>query len=151
MESWREELYHHGILGQKWGVRRYQNKDGSLTSEGKKRRSNNESGKGHPLRDKRKAYKQRVASIQSMSDADLNARIDRLEKEKRLKSLEKERAYKGEKAVEEVLSTSGKQIAGKLLTAAGVAAGAAVAAKLLSDKEFAGTMVNVLLGNVKKK
>lgn len=31
------ELYHHGILGQKWGVRRYQNKDGSLTSEGKKR------------------------------------------------------------------------------------------------------------------
>ena len=32
-----EELSHHGILGQKWGVRRYQNKDGSLTSAGKKR------------------------------------------------------------------------------------------------------------------
>lgn len=28
------ELYHHGIKGQKWGVRRYQNPDGSLTSEG---------------------------------------------------------------------------------------------------------------------
>lgn len=31
------ELYHHGITGMKWGVRRYQNKDGSLTAAGKKR------------------------------------------------------------------------------------------------------------------
>lgn len=31
------ELCHHGILGQKWGVRRYQNKDGSLTALGKER------------------------------------------------------------------------------------------------------------------
>ena len=32
----QNELYHHGIKGMKWGVRRYQNKDGSLTSAGKK-------------------------------------------------------------------------------------------------------------------
>lgn len=30
-------LQHHGILGQKWGIRRYQNEDGSLTEEGKQR------------------------------------------------------------------------------------------------------------------
>lgn len=32
-----EDLEHHGIKGQKWGVRRYQNADGSLTAEGKAR------------------------------------------------------------------------------------------------------------------
>ena len=32
-----DELYHHGIKGQKWGVRRFQNPDGTLTSAGRKR------------------------------------------------------------------------------------------------------------------
>lgn len=33
-------IYHHGIKGQKWGVRRYQNKDGTLTNAGKKKEQN---------------------------------------------------------------------------------------------------------------
>lgn len=32
-----DELYHHGIKGQKWGIRRYQNEDGTLTAAGKSR------------------------------------------------------------------------------------------------------------------
>ena len=32
-----KELYHHGIKGQKWGIRKYQNEDGTLTAEGKAR------------------------------------------------------------------------------------------------------------------
>lgn len=32
------ELYHHGIKGQRWGIRRYQNPDGSLTAAGQKHR-----------------------------------------------------------------------------------------------------------------
>ena len=34
------ELFHWGVKGMKWGVRRYQNKDGSLTPKGKKRYDN---------------------------------------------------------------------------------------------------------------
>ena len=39
------ELKHHGILGQRWGIRRFQNKDGSLTSAGRKRYNVDEDGK----------------------------------------------------------------------------------------------------------
>lgn len=40
-----KELYHHGIKGQKWGYRRYQNEDGTFTEAGKERYNVNESGK----------------------------------------------------------------------------------------------------------
>ncbi|MBR6287819.1 MAG: hypothetical protein IKR19_00570 [Acholeplasmatales bacterium] len=51
------ELYHHGIKGQKWGIRRFQNEDGSLTAEGKKRYQVNQYD-GSMSKEGKKLYKQ---------------------------------------------------------------------------------------------
>ena len=41
--AYRDYLAHHGIKGQKWGIRRFQNEDGSLTQEGRERYGLNKS------------------------------------------------------------------------------------------------------------
>ena len=78
MESY--ELYHHGTLGMKWGVRRYQNKDGSLTDAGKKHRSIGQVIKDHGIAVKRKRNlkKARAAKIEKQKNA--------IERQKKIKS-----------------------------------------------------------------
>lgn len=75
---YRDELYHWGIKGMKWGVRRYQNKDGTLTSEGKKHYSQDHE-------DYTRAHTKK--SVREMSDSELNARINRLQKEQQYERL----------------------------------------------------------------
>ena len=52
-----EELAHHGILGQKWGVRRFENEDGSLTSAGKARYHTDSEGNYQKLKTAKSNYK----------------------------------------------------------------------------------------------
>lgn len=69
MSGWNyirtNELQHHGIKGMKWGIRRFQNTDGSLTSAGRKRYNN---GKETTAEDYQKAL-DRVKTASSSVDA----------------------------------------------------------------------------------
>ena len=50
-----DQLYHYGILGQKWGIRRFQKLDGTRTNEGKKREIEKSEDHAKSRENKRKA------------------------------------------------------------------------------------------------
>lgn len=77
--NYSDELYHHGILGMTWGVRRYQNKDGTLTNAGKKRRRMENESNSKKEKDDSTPKKK---SLSELSDAELIARTERLKLEK---------------------------------------------------------------------
>ena len=118
------ELYHFGIKGMRWGVRRYQNQDGSLTNAGKTRlkkghASNEETDSSNKPSTKSSSTK----TVKDMSDDELRQAINRLQLEQQYKNLSPKNVSKGKKFVDtvknDVLKPAaidiGKQVAKSLM------------------------------------
>lgn len=115
-------ITHYGIKGMKWGVRRYQNKDGSLTSAGKTR----ERTKNEKRERSERSKNRRTASLE-----ELTKQISRLETEKKLKSLINEDIRPGRTMVAKILKSGGEKVL------SGVVAGSmAYAVRYALTKEF---------------
>ena len=122
-----DELYHHGVKGMKWGVRRYQNKDGSLTAAGKKRadkyKSKYERLTGKKISGKKSSEPApQKKTIKDLSDDELRTKVSRLQMEKNYLDLQKQISTLAPKKIsagKQVVKHIGEKVITPALTDAG--------------------------------
>ena len=115
------ELLHWGVKGMRWGVRRYQNKDGTLTLAGRRREKKLAKQRAENLKKARAAKAERKARIatdrfspKKMTDKELKDRIARLELEKQYMDVVKENRLaitRGKRFVDKFLDSTVDKVA----------------------------------------
>lgn len=96
------QLYHYGTKGQKWGIRRFQNEDGTRTSAGKKRDRETDESEDHT-----RSRDSKSKGTRSLSNDELKKLNERLKLEEDYKKLTK--VEKSESWVKEAIQSAGKQ------------------------------------------
>lgn len=95
-------------MGMKWGVRRYQNKDGSYTPKGKKHRNKKQTYNVSPKKLKK--------NMKYMDDKELQRQINRVNMQRQVKSFNPSAISKGEKALKRYTAVAGTVLAAVLVT-----------------------------------
>ena len=135
-------IQHHGVLGMKWGVRRYQPyPDGHSAGR--------EIGKAAKAR--KSAIKEKRSDLKNrsiLSDEQLRQKINRLQMEKQLRELTDSEVNSGRNFVQSVLRDAGKKALTTALTGASLYDGKALVTGSFDAQEFGNAIFN---GGAKKK